>query len=112
MNPIIYDTKDIYIGHHPTNNKINNLKHSNQSQRINKIDNIDNTDKLLIHKTISPELSRKIRQKRCDMKLTQKELARLINERLDVVQNYENGKAIFNNNIYNKLNKVLKLNSN
>lgn len=106
MNPIVYDTKDIYL-----NNKHKNItkKKINKGGNNNKIDEIDNNDKLLIHKTVNKEISLTIQRKRCEMKMTQKELAQKVGVRVDIIQDYENGKAIFNNNIYNKIKKVLQM---
>ena len=115
MNPIVHDTKDIYIGGHQKNNQSEqneqkaNYKPNQETMKNKHIDKIIDSDKPLNHKVVPKNISLLIQQKRCQKKLTQKELARLINEKIDVVQDYENGKAIFNNNVYNKFKKVLQL---
>jgi putative transcription factor len=39
---------------------------------------------------------------------TQKELANVINERSDIIADYESGKAVPNNTVLQKLRRVLK----
>eukprot|EP01018_Ginkgo_biloba_P024041 Gb_25033 [translate_table: standard] len=48
-----------------------------------------------------------IQKARLDRKLTQAEVAKAINERAQVVQDYENGKAIPNQAVLSKLEKAL-----
>jgi len=56
---------------------------------------------------VSHSLSVQIQQARAAKKMTQKELAQKINEKIDVVRDYENGKAIPNGAVLNKMNKAL-----
>ncbi|KAG1346732.1 putative Multiprotein-bridging factor 1a [Cocos nucifera] len=46
-------------------------------------------------------------QARVDKKLTQAQLAQLINEKPQVIQEYESGKAIPNQQVITKLERVL-----
>ncbi|CRH00154.1 multiprotein bridging factor type 1, putative [Plasmodium relictum] len=59
---------------------------------------------------VTPTFSRALQQARMNKKLTQAQLARLINESETVIKEYENGKAIPNNVIIQKLNRVLGIN--
>ncbi|SOV78135.1 multiprotein bridging factor type 1, putative [Plasmodium sp. gorilla clade G3] len=59
---------------------------------------------------VTPAFSRALQQARISKKLTQAQLARLVNESESVIKEYENGKAIPNNVIIQKLNKVLGVN--
>ena len=53
------------------------------------------------------ELKKKIQQARLDKKLTQAQLGNLINEKPNVIQEYESGKAIPNPQVLSKLSRVL-----
>jgi len=66
----------------------------------------DETD-VLAHEKVSGELKKNIMQARLDKKLTQAQLAQLINEKPQVVQEYESGKAIPNQQIISKLERIL-----
>ena len=52
-------------------------------------------------------LGKEIQQGRTAKKLTQKQLATMLNEKPQVIQQYENGQAIPNPQIINKLQKTL-----
>jgi putative transcription factor len=66
----------------------------------------DETD-VLAHEKVSGELKKNIMQARLDKKLTQAQLAQLINEKPQIVQEYESGKAIPNQQIISKLERIL-----
>lgn len=57
--------------------------------------------------TIDKSLSKAITATRLAKKMTQADLARLINERPQIIQEYESGKAIPNGAILSKLDKAL-----
>lgn len=59
------------------------------------------------HNTVNKNLSQAITQARCAKKMTQQQLATAINERAQVIQQYESGQAIPNPQILNKLDRVL-----
>ena len=59
------------------------------------------------HATVSPTLSKAIAQARQAKKMTQAQLATAINERPQIIQEYESGKAIPNPQILNKLDRAL-----
>ncbi|KAL5989687.1 Multiprotein-bridging factor 1b [Asimina triloba] len=58
---------------------------------------------------VSTELKKNIMQGRIGKKLTQAQLAQLINEKPQVIQEYESGKAIPNQQIIVKLERVLSV---
>jgi putative transcription factor len=59
------------------------------------------------HNTVNRSLSQAIAQARLAKKLTQAQLATAINERPQIIQQYESGQAIPNPQILNKLDKAL-----
>eukprot|EP00824_Muranothrix_gubernata_P012601 TRINITY_DN26697_c0_g1_i1.p2 TRINITY_DN26697_c0_g1~~TRINITY_DN26697_c0_g1_i1.p2 ORF type:complete len:124 (-),score=27.55 TRINITY_DN26697_c0_g1_i1:20-391(-) len=61
----------------------------------------------LKHDTVPRELRLAIQRARMDKKWSQAELARAINERQQVVNDYESGKAIPNNQVISKMERVL-----
>ncbi|XP_020266582.1 multiprotein-bridging factor 1a-like, partial [Asparagus officinalis] len=61
----------------------------------------------LTHERVPTELKKNIMQARMDKKFTQAKLAQLINEKPQVIQEYESGKAIPNQQIITKLERVL-----
>lgn len=68
---------------------------------------LDDETEVLAHERISGELKKNIMQARLDKKLTQAQLAQQINEKPQIIQEYESGKAIPNNQIIGKLERVL-----
>nr|DAD44720.1 TPA_asm: hypothetical protein HUJ06_002950 [Nelumbo nucifera] len=58
---------------------------------------------------VSTEVRQAIQKARLAKKMSQAELAKLINERTLVVQEYENGKAVPNQAVLAKMEKVLKV---
>jgi len=68
---------------------------------------LDNETENLTHKKVSKNMGKVIAQGRQEKKMTQKELATKINEKPQVVQEYENGKAIPNSQVTNKIQKAL-----
>eukprot|EP00762_Andalucia_godoyi_P007706 ANDGO_07993.mRNA.1 Multiprotein-bridging factor 1b len=59
------------------------------------------------HKSLSLSVRQRIQQARLAKKWTQAELAKAINEKATVINDYEAGKAIPNPQVLNKLEKVL-----
>uniref|UniRef100_A0A1D1Z2M5 Multiprotein-bridging factor 1a n=1 Tax=Anthurium amnicola TaxID=1678845 RepID=A0A1D1Z2M5_9ARAE len=70
---------------------------------------LDEETEILTHEKVSMELKKNIMQARMDKKLTQSQLAQLINEKPQVIQEYESGKAIPNQQILTKLERVLSV---
>ena len=61
----------------------------------------------LSHAKVSTELKKMIQQARLAKKMTQAQLATAINEKPAIVTEYENGKAILNNQVLGKLERAL-----
>jgi putative transcription factor len=59
------------------------------------------------HKTINRNLAQAIQQARLAKKMTQAQLATAINERQQIIQQYESGQALPNPQVLNKLDRVL-----
>ena len=72
-----------------------------------KLDQSNEVDK---HKKISIEQSRLISKTRLEKKMTQAQLANLINEKKEIINKYECGQAIIDPKIINKINRALKIN--
>ncbi|KAJ7539876.1 hypothetical protein O6H91_11G113000 [Diphasiastrum complanatum] len=68
---------------------------------------LDEETEVLSHEKVPTELRKNIMQARLDKKLTQAQLAQQINEKPQIVQEYESGKAIPNQQIVAKLERVL-----
>ncbi|XP_039142739.1 multiprotein-bridging factor 1b-like [Dioscorea cayenensis subsp. rotundata] len=68
---------------------------------------LDEESENLTHDRVPTELKKNIMQARMDKKYTQAQLAQLINEKPQVIQEYESGKAIPNQQLINKLERVL-----
>jgi len=68
---------------------------------------LEDSDDVYKHQTVSSDLKKAITQARVAKKMSQKELATAINERPQVIQEYENGKAIPNAQVLNKLDRAL-----
>ncbi|CAL5200704.1 unnamed protein product [Lathyrus oleraceus] len=68
---------------------------------------LDEDTENLAHDRVPTELKKAIMQARTDKKLTQAQLAQVINEKPQVIQEYESGKAIPNQQIIGKLERAL-----
>ncbi|URD89420.1 Multiprotein-bridging factor [Musa troglodytarum] len=68
---------------------------------------LDDETENLSHGRVPSELRKNLMQARLDKKLTQAQLAQQINEKPQVIQEYESGKAIPNQQIITKLERVL-----
>ena len=68
---------------------------------------LDEETENLTHDKVSTELKKAIMQARMDKKLTQAQLAQMINEKPQIIQEYESGKAIPNQQIIGKLERAL-----
>lgn len=67
---------------------------------------LEETDELK-HNKVNKSLSKAIQQARMAKKMTQKDLATAINEKPQVIGEYENGKAIPNGQIISKIERKL-----
>ena len=81
--------------------KNSSVKNDNNMKKLD-----EETENFTIQK-VSVELKDAISKARTAKRLTQKQLAQSINEKVDVIQSYENGKAIPNNSIIMKMQKIL-----
>ncbi|KAL3635376.1 Multiprotein-bridging factor 1b [Castilleja foliolosa] len=68
---------------------------------------LDEDTENLTHDKVPTELKKSIMQARMDKKMTQSQLAQLINEKPQIIQEYESGKAIPNQQIISKLERAL-----
>ncbi|KAK9674501.1 hypothetical protein RND81_12G236900 [Saponaria officinalis] len=68
---------------------------------------LDEETENLAHDRVPTELKKAIMQARMDKKLTQSQLAQVINEKPQIIQEYESGKAIPNQQIIGKLERAL-----
>ncbi|OWM78718.1 multiprotein-bridging factor 1a [Punica granatum] len=68
---------------------------------------LDDESENLAHERVPTELKKCIQQARMDKKLTQAQLAQIINEKPQIIQEYESGKAIPNQQIIVKLERAL-----
>lgn len=67
------------------------------------------SDEPELPKKIEFTLSKRIQQGRANKNMTQKELARQLNIKPQVIQSYENGSVIPDKNILNKIFRILNL---
>ena len=95
------DRKDNYIG----------VKHKVIKKQIkkNNIDIEDSDEPLKAPKLIPRSTGIKIQQKRQELKMSQKDLAFKINEKVNVIQELESGSCKYNRNLLNKLERVLNI---
>ncbi|KAE9621608.1 putative transcription factor Lambda-DB family [Lupinus albus] len=68
---------------------------------------LDEETENLHHERVPTELKKAIMQARLEKKLTQAQLAQMINEKPQIIQEYESGKAIPNQQIIGKLERAL-----
>ncbi|KAK8986459.1 hypothetical protein V6N11_010015 [Hibiscus sabdariffa] len=68
---------------------------------------LDEDTENLAHDRVPTELKKAIMQARMDKKLTQAQLAQMINEKPQIIHEYESGKAIPNQQIIGKLERAL-----
>lgn len=68
---------------------------------------LDEESENLTHQKVPTELRKAIMHGRQEKKLTQAQLAQLINEKPQIIQEYESGKAIPNQQIISKLERAL-----
>lgn len=68
---------------------------------------LENSNDEFKHSTVNRNLSQAIQQARLARQMTQKQLATAINEKPQVIQQYESGQAIPNPQVINKMERVL-----
>ncbi|KAL5269172.1 hypothetical protein ACHWQZ_G002857 [Mnemiopsis leidyi] len=69
--------------------------------------NLDRETEELKHEAVSKDFSRHLREARTAKGWTQKDMAQKINEKPQIIQEYETGKALPNNQIQSKMERVL-----
>ena len=98
-------TKDIRNSNYNTKHRvIGNANRTTSGQKLHKIHN--ETESFEVKK-ISLSLSLQIQQARLQNRITQKDLANKINVSYKIINDYESGKAIPDNNIKMKIQKAL-----
>lgn len=97
-------TKAKREGNTTTKDKTKNLDVIHKNIKLDQSNEVDK------HKKISIEQSRLISKTRLEKKMTQVQLANLINEKKEIINKYECGQAIIDHKIINKINKALKIN--
>lgn len=85
----------------------NKPKHKDVSKSV-KLEQLVEKDELT-HKTVPKEIADLIRNKRCEMKLKQKDLAKQLNLNVSVINDIENGKAIYNGQTISRIKRKLNL---
>ena len=105
-NTIIFYKKDKNNNNTDKTIKKKTIKNSSNTNDINMRKLDEETENFEIKK-VSFDLKTNILKARCAKKITQKQLAQLINEKPAVIISYENGTAIPNNSIIMKMQKVL-----
>ena len=74
-----------------------------------KMNALDNETEAFKLKKIDPKLSKQVQQARCGLGLSQKDLANKVNLPVKTIIDYENGKAVVDHKILNKLKRTLKI---
>ncbi len=99
---------------------INSTKHKKQpNQKVNvikkkplsaetKLNKLVENDKLK-HPFFSEEFKQSFIKKRCEMKLTQKQMAQRLNVPHQKISEIESGKCLYNSQLNNKIKKMLKI---
>jgi putative transcription factor len=103
-------------GKNPISNQTNPNKYNIQNKvsdeeknKNAKLYNIENESENFKIETIPLSISQEIIKGRNAMKLTQKDLAQKLNVQQSIITNYENGKAIPDNQMLQKISKVLNV---
>ncbi|KAG7882178.1 hypothetical protein KL905_000328 [Ogataea polymorpha] len=81
-----------------------NAKGDPEGQRLTKI---DRTDEIVAPKKLDLSVGKAIQKARQDKKMTQKDLATKVNEKQNVINDYEAGRAIPNQQVLAKLERAL-----
>jgi putative transcription factor len=68
---------------------------------------LENETEVFAHETVSSELKKQIQSARLAKKMTQAQLAQAINEKPQIINEYESGKAIPNPQILSKMSRIL-----
>ncbi len=88
-------------------NGMDKQNHKDVSKSV-KLEKLVEKDELS-HKLVSKELADSIRNKRCEMKMKQKDLAKQLNVNVSVINEIETGKAIYNGKILSQIKRKLNI---
>ncbi|KAH3903188.1 probable Multiprotein-bridging factor 1 [Saccharomycodes ludwigii] len=83
---------------------VGNKRGDSEGQRLTKV---DRDDDIIVPKKLDANVGKVIARSRTDKKLSQKDLATKINEKPTVINDYEAGRAIPNQQVLGKLERVL-----
>lgn len=83
-----------------------NTRSSPEGQHLTKV---DRSDDIIVPKKVEASVGKAIQKGRQDLKLTQKDLATRINEKPTVVNDYESGRGVPNQQILAKMERVLQI---
>ena len=72
-----------------------------------KLYKLENDSETFAHETVSSSLKKQIQSARLAKKMTQAQLAQAINEKPQIINEYESGKAIPNPQVLSKMSRVL-----
>ena len=93
-------------GNTSTVKKFNSWSNS-QTQNNNNLKKIDEETETFKIEHVSHDLKVRIQRARTNKKLSQKELANKMNVNVNIIQEYENGKATPNPQMLNKMSRIL-----
>lgn len=79
------------------------------SEHAIKQNKLDNATEIQKPKRINPMIKQRIIKARTALKIKQKDLAGKIQEQPQLIQSYENGKAMANVNVLRKMERILKV---
>ncbi|KAG0048042.1 multiprotein-bridging factor 1 [Gryganskiella cystojenkinii] len=86
---------------------VSNAGHVGEDFR--RIAKVAETDEIIAPKAVSMDVGKAIAKARMELELNQKQLATLVNEKPTVINDYEAGRAVPNQQILGKLERALKV---
>ena len=93
----------------PIQIKKSNSKHNYKGNKTTKERILENSEDIIKPNKIDLNLKKSIQNARVNKKLSQKQLASLLGVPLQTIVQYENGKAIPNNNFITKIERILNV---
>jgi putative transcription factor len=87
--------------------QVDTVKKQGGGYNAQKMGKLDNETEELTHAHVNVEVKKAIMQGRLAKKLTQAQLAQQINEKPQIIQEYESGKAIPQQAILSKMERIL-----
>lgn len=113
LTPVVFHNKKAPVSYRPTQKRIIQHKHiqgNPSAQRVagmTKARKLDDSTASTKHPTVSKSFSKALMKARGGKNMTQLDLANATHQPLSVIKHYEAGKAIPNDQVINKLNRVL-----